>query len=71
MGGFLTDFDQTDENYKRAKKAALNGDKEYVTEDGETRVLSRSDRRALRSSQRLKNKRNVEKIPSGFISHPD
>jgi len=33
MGINLQDFDVSDEDYKQAKKAAINGDKEYITKD--------------------------------------
>ena len=67
----LRDWDGSDEDYKRAKKAAINGDKEYITEDGETVTLSRSDRRALKSSRKLKNERTVPKVPDGVWRTPD
>ena len=73
MGIDLQDFDVSDEDYKRAKKAAINGDKEYITKDGETHVLSRADRRALKSSRRrdITRERTVPKVPDGIWKTPD
>lgn len=73
MGIDLQDFDVSDEDYKRAKKAAINGDKEYITKDGETHFLSRADRRALKSSRRrdITRKRTVPKVPDGIWRTPD
>ncbi len=66
----MQDFDVSHEDYKRAKKAAINGDKEYITKDGETHVLNRADRRALKSSRKgdITRKRGVPKSNENKVS---
>ncbi len=66
----MRDFDVSDEDYKRAEKAAINGDKEYITKDGETLVLNRATRRVLKSSRKgdITRKRSVPKSNAPKVS---